>query len=382
MSEIEIKEVQSKSDLKSFIKYPFKLYKGNEYWVPPINQDEMETFQPSNNPAFEYAESKQWLARKGNQIVGRVAGIKHNLEFKEHRKVRFGWIDFIDDYEVSKKLIDTIEQWARKFGAEIVHGPMGFNDFDFEGMLVEGFDSLPTIATIYNHPYYKKHLEKLGYKKAVDWVEFEYDFRGNYKIPERLRTISSYVSKRYNLRLIEFKRKKDILNIFNPFFDAVNESYKTLYGYHELTNAEASRIKEKFFKFLSVKYLSGVIDNDGSIVAFAVTMPSLSKAFQKANGKLFPFGFLHILKAIYSCKIMDLYLIGAIPEYKEKGASAMVFLDISEKFIKENVTTLRFNPTLEDHQKLLGNWGSIFGQNFLEQDKIKRRRCYTKNLSK
>lgn len=380
MGDITIKEVRQKKDLKAFVKFPFKLYAGNPYWVPPIIADEIDDLNPKSNPAYEYAQSRQWLAYQDGEVVGRVAAIKHDLEFADEKKVRFGWIDFIDNEEVSTKLLNKVEQWAEELGADAIHGPMGFNDFDFEGMLVEGFDSIATIATIYNYPYYKNHLEKLGYTKAVDWLEFQYPFEKEYEIPERLIKISGYVSKRYGLELIELKKKKDLLNLFDKFFHAVNESYKVLYGYYELTKKEGIRLKKKFFTFLSLKYLSGVKNENGDIVAFAITMPSLSKAFQKANGKLFPFGFIHILWAIKTVKDMDLYLIGALPEYQEKGATAMVFLDISEKFIKEGVTTLRFNPALEDHGKLLGNWGSIFGSSFDDNDKLKRRRCYIKQL--
>lgn len=381
MSDVIIKEVKSKKDLKSFVKFPFELYAGNPNWVPPIIADELDDLNPKSNPAFEYAQSRQWLAYIDGNLCGRIAAIKHNLEFEDEKKVRFGWIDFIDNYEVSKKLIKAVEDWAKELQAEKVHGPMGFNDFDFEGMLVEGFDTISTIATIYNYPYYKDHLEKLGYSKAVDWLEFKYPFEEQYEIPDRLKKISGYVAKRYGLGLIELKKKKELLALFDNFFHAVNESYKVLYGYYKLTEKEGLRLKKKFFSYLSLKYLSGVRNEEGDIVAFAITMPSLSKAFQKANGRLFPFGFIHILWAIYTVKDIDLYLIGALPEYQEKGATAMVFLDISEKFIKEGVTTLRFNPALEDHSKLLGNWGSIFGSSFDDNDKIKRRRCYIKELN-
>jgi len=380
MSEIVIKVVLNKKDRKAFVMFPFHLYAGNPYWVPPIIADELDDLNPKKNPAFEYAESRQWLAYEDNKVVGRIAGIKHNFEFEDERLIRFGWIDFVDNEEVSSKLIEAVEHWANEQGAVAIHGPMGFNDFDFEGMLVEGFDSIATIATIYNHPYYKNHLDKLGFEKSVDWLEFEYAFGEQYKIPERLQKLSRYVSKKYGFNLVDLKKKKDLLNFFDKFFFAVNESYKLLYGYYKLTEAEGLRLKNKFFKFLSLKYLSGVVNEHGDIVAFAITMPSLSKAFKKANGRLFPFGFIHILWAIRTCKEVDLYLIGALPEYQEKGVSSMVFLDISEKFINEGVKTLRFNPTLEDHGKLLGNWGSIFGDSFLKHDNIKRRRCFKKVL--
>lgn len=347
--------------------------------MPPIIADEMEDLNPAKNPAFEYATSRQWLAYNTNRIVGRIAAIKHHIEFENEKKIRFGWIDFIDDHDVSKALIETVEDWASELGASIVHGPLGFNDFDFEGMLVEGFDSMATIATIYNYPYYPKHLEKLGYAKACDWLEFNHSFVKGAP-PERLQSVSSYLSKRYSFKLVKLQSKKDFYQYIDRFFDAVNDSYKSLYGYHALTPAEAQRIKKKYFSYLSPKFVSIVVNQDDDIIAFAITMPSLSNAYKRARGHLFPFGFIHLLKALKKTKVMDLYLIGARPEYQSKGVVAMIFNQIWENFSEMGVDTLRFNPTLESNTRLFKIWNSIYPGDFLVDDQIKRRRCYSRNI--
>ena len=379
MNDIKIKEVQNKADLKAFVKFPFKLYRGNEFWVPPMIADELEDFNPKKNPAFEYSLLRQWLAFENDEIVGRIAGVLHEKEFEESKKIRFGWIDFIDKEEVSKILLEQVENWGKELGAEVIHGPMGFNDFDFEGMLVEGFDSIATIATIYNYPYYKLHLEKFGYVKAVDWLEFINEVPQI--VDDKFSRVSSMIEKRYSFRPIEITTKKQILNYSDAFFEVVNKSYSSLYGFYPLTDKEAVRIKKNYFSFLNPKFIKGIEDEMGNLVAFGITMPSLSKAYQKANGRLFPFGFIHLLKALNYNKVIDMYLIGSLPDKQNSGAVSMVYNELWKTYIKEGVTHLRSNPILETNHKLLNIWKSIYGKDFLEKAQLKRRRSYAKQLS-
>lgn len=322
---------------------------------------------------------RQWLAFENDKIVGRIAGVLHEKEFEESKKIRFGWIDFIDKEEVSKILLEQVENWGKELGAEVIHGPMGFNDFDFEGMLVEGFDSIATIATIYNYPYYKLHLEKFGYVKAVDWLEFINEVPQI--VDDKFSRVSSMIEKRYSFRPIEITTKKQILNYSDAFFDVVNKSYSSLYGFYPLTDKEAVRIKKNYFSFLNPKFIKGIEDEMGNLVAFGITMPSLSKAYQKANGRLFPFGFIHLLKALNYNKVIDMYLIGSLPDKQNSGAVSMVYNELWKTYIKEGVTHLRSNPILETNHKLFNIWKSIYGKDFLEKAQLKRRRSYAKQLS-
>jgi hypothetical protein len=379
MSDIVIKEVQSKGDLKAFVKFPFKLYANNKCWVPPIIKDEMEDFNPNKNPSYEHAVTKNWLAYQNGEIVGRICAIKHGAEFEAERKVRFGWIDFIDDIEVSKALLIAMENWAKNQGAKEVHGPLGFTDMDMEGMLVEGFDVPGTIASIYNYSYYPNHLIQLGYTKAVDWVEMQHEFQED--IPEKIKRIASYVEDRFGFKRIPLKSTKDIVIYGEKLFETLNESYSDLYGFYKITPNEAKRIVKKYLSFLSPKYVALIGDDNGQVVAFGVCMPSLTKAYQRANGRLFPFGFIPILKDLKLNKSLDLYLIAALPEFQKSGVIMMVFHELWKSFIKEGVTSFRTNPMLEHNNNLLNIWRTLGGKSsIVETKKIKHRRCFSKRL--
>jgi hypothetical protein len=379
MSNIALKEVTNKKNLRAFIDFPFKLYANNEYWVPPLIKDELDTFNPKKNPAFEYAEARLWLAYKNEKVVGRIAAIKHGPELEKEQKLRFGWIDFIDDIDVSKALLGIVEEWAAELGATLIHGPLGFNDMDFEGMLIDGFDEPTTIATIYNFPYYPKHVEELGYKKVVDWLEFRGKFVPD--IPEKMIRTAQLVKDRFNFQNVELKSNKDIKRYGDKLFVTLNHSYADLYGFYRLTPTEARYVVEKYLGFLSPKYISLVADEEGEVVAFGVAMPSLSEAFRKANGRLLPFGFIHIIKAMLLNKDLDLYLIGINPKYHNTGVVSVIFLELWKSFINEGVESIHANPMLEKNNKLLNIWRSLGGKaNVEEKEFFKRRRCYEKRL--
>ncbi len=350
MENIKIKEVKTKSDLNKFIAFPDKLYKGNKYRVPQLHMYEKGSLVPEKNPAFEYCEAKYWLAYKNDKIVGRIAGIlnKKSNEIWKENYVRFGWIDFIDDIEVSKALIKTVENWAKKFNVEAVHGPLGFTDMDLEGMLVEGFDEIGTQATLYNYPYYPEHLEKLGYAKDVDWIQHEIKVPN--KVPERVKRISDLVLRKYNLRILDAKKPKDILPYAKSMFYTLNEAFADLYGYVPLTDKQIKKYTNDYFSMIDTKYVCFVLDKNDEVVGFGISVLSLSKALQKAKGKLFPFGFIHILKALKKNDTVDMLLQGVKKDYRKKGVVSIFYNKMMQAYIDNGIKIAITSHILEDNK--------------------------------
>jgi GNAT superfamily N-acetyltransferase len=370
---IEIREVKTSKDLKDFIKFPFKLYKNHCYWVPPLVQFEESTLDKDKNPAFEYCSAAYFLAYKGEEIVGRIAGILHGTELQEKALVRFGWVDFINDQEVSKKLIEAVEDWAKSKNVKAIHGPMGFTDLDFEGTLIEGFDEIATQATIYNYPYYKDHFEVLGFEKACDWVEA----RGVVprEIPRRLKRTAEIVEGRFKFKVKEFKTNKEMLAYANSIFEILNESYAGLYGYYPLTQNQIDYYVKQYFDLVRKEYVSVVVNDKDEAIGFAICFPSFSKAFQKAKGSLFPFGFYHVLKDFYFNKTLDMFLIGVKPEYQKLGANVLIFRSMLDNFIKTGATNVMTGPMLEENFNVLNLWNDYTG----EGNRLAiRRRCFIK----
>lgn len=372
---IEIKEVSTSRDLKEFIRFPFKLYKNNPYWVPPLVQFEESTLRKDKNPAFDYCDACYWLAYKNNEVVGRIAGIVHGVESKEKHLVRFGWVDFIDDREVSKKLIGAVENWGRSKGSTGIHGPLGFTDLDFEGTLIEGFDQIATQATIYNYPYYQEHFEALGFGKACDWLEGRGAVPG--EMPKRLKRKAEIIGNRFKFKVKEFKSNKELLPYTQSIFQILNESYADLYGYYPLTQTQIDYYIKQYFGLVRKEYVSVVVNEKGDAIGFAVCFPSFSKAFQSAKGSLFPFGFYHVLKAFYFNKTLDMFLIGVKPEYQKLGANVLIFHSMWENFIKTGATHLVTGPMLEDNFGVLNLWN----EHINEQNRVViRRRCFIKPI--
>lgn len=375
---ITIKEVSTKSDFNAFIQLPYTIYKGNPCFVPPLKFDEKATLG-KNNPALEYCDARYWLAYKGNKVVGRIAAI-HNKAYIEkwgNKYLRFGWIDFEEDEEIAKKLIEQVENWANELGLTAVHGPLGFTDLDHEGMLVEGFDQLGTLATIYNHPYYPKYMEKMGYVKDTDWVEYKIFIPK--KMPEKLAKLSKLaqvVQRRYNLKFVPTKKSKDILPYANQIFELINEEYAKLYGVVPLTQKQMDVYTKQYFGFVKHNYLPLIVDENNKLVAFGVTMPSLSKALQKSGGSLFPFGFIHLLKALKKNNMVDLYLVAVQKEYQGKGVTAMLMARLLDDYMKDGVRYVESNIELEDNKNVI----SMFDH--FDREQHKRRRCYIKHLTK
>ena len=371
---IEIKEVSGRGDLKKFVKFPYKLYAGNKYWVPPLFFDEMNTLRRDKNPAFEFCESKYWLAYRNGKNVGRIAGIinKKYIEKWHNKYLRFGWIDFIDDEQVVKALLDTVENWALAKGMAAVHGPLGFTDMDYEGMLIEGFNELGTLATIYNYPYYPKYLEKFGYQKDADWVEFV--VKNPQKIPEKIERIANRIKERNNLTILKVNKAKELLPYATEIFEVLNNAYKDLFGFVTLSEKQIAMYVKQYFGFIRPEYVPVVLDSKGKIAAFGITMPSLSKALQKARGRLFPLGFLYILRAMRKNDRVDLYLVAVRPDLQDKGVNAILIHEMNKTFLKEKIIEVETNPELESNLKVQAQW------KLMEKRQHKRRRCYIKFL--
>jgi hypothetical protein len=372
---VVIREIENKNDLKNFVLFPFSLYANNKYWIPPLIYDEVKTLSKIKNPAFEFCKAKYWLAYKDGKIAGRIVGIINNryIERWGHKYVRFGWLDFVDDEEVSLSLMNTVENWAKENGMEAVHGPLGFTDFDPEGMLIEGFEELSTFGAIYNYPYYVTHIEKLGYKKDVDWIEFQ--IKPPDEILEKVSRIADLVLNKYNLKILKAKKAKDLLPYGREIFEVINKSFKDLYGFVQLSEKQIDLYIKQYFGFIRAEYVPVVLDNNGKVTAFGISMPSLSKALQKAKGRLFPFGFIYILKAIKKNENVDLYLTGVRPDFQDKGVNAILINEMNKIYIKNKIKFAETNRELETNYKVQGQWKGMNGRQH------KRRRCYIKMLS-
>ena len=371
MSNIKVKQVLNSSDLELFIKFPMELYKGNPYYVPPLINEEKSIWVKEENPALQYSEAAQFLAYKGENIVGRIAVMINHKEEKELgiRKVRFGWLDFINDIEVSKSLINTAIEYAKSKGISKIEGPMGFTNLDKAGMLTKGFDKLATMIGIYNFDYYPKHMEQLGLVKEKEWVEFEINFPDT--LPDKVEKFSKLIAEKYELELVKFKAKKDILPLVDSMFKLLDDTYKNLSTYTPITEEQIKHYKEKYFKFIDKDYIVCIKDKSGSLISFAITMPSYSKALQKAKGKLFPFGWWHLLNAGKKNDRANFYLIGIHPQYQKRGVTAIIFKEIYETFKKKGVKFLETNPELEENASIQALWQDYNPINH------KRRRTYS-----
>ena len=370
----EIREVKSDSDLRKFIKFPDKLYKGNKYRVTPLRSEEKEILDKKINSAFEYCEATYWLAFQDNKIVGRIAALINNKsnEIQEAQNARFGWIDFIDDYEVSELLIATVEEWARGKGLNHVHWPFGFTDMDMEGMLVKGFDEMGTMAVYYNHPYYPVHLERLGYKKEADWLHFE--IKVPEKVPEKIIRIANIVKQKYGLHVLKAKRAKDLVPYAAKMFHTLNESFVDLHEFVPLSEKQIAYYTKKYFSFINPKFVCLILDKDDDVVGFGISIYSLSKALIKAKGKLFPFGFIYILKALRKNDTVDLFLQGVKPKYHNKGIPAIFFAEMMQASIDNGVSKAISSHALET------NSAAYLMFNDFEHRQHLRRRCYGKDL--
>jgi len=369
---VTIQEVISKKELKQFVKFPFKLFAGCEYWIPPLIKGEMDNLRKDVNPAFDYCDARYWLAIKDGKIAGRIAGI-HNprsIDKWKQRLIRIGWVDFVDDMEVSGALFGAVENWARELGMEGTHGPLGFTDMDNEGLLVEGFDKLPTMNNIYNYPYYVDHFEKHRYEKVEDWIQ--YKMNASQPVPEKVQRINALIMEKYHLQILKFSSPRELLPRAREVFDVLNAAFDRLYGFVSLTDREIDYFVKQYFSFINPEFVCFVADASGKIIGFGISIPSLSKALQKAKGRLFPFGFIHLLKALRKNDTVDLNLNGVLPEWQNKGVHSIYHSEMNKAYIRNNFKTAITNPQLESNVNAVSAWKSY------EKELYIRRRCYRK----
>ncbi len=371
---VTIKQAQSKADLKKFVKFPFSLYKDSPYWVPPIINDELESFNPDKNPVFKSAEASFYLAYKDDKIVGRVAAIVNWLEVKEQnlKKMRFGWFDFVDDFEVSEALLQKVEEVGKQHQLNYMEGPVGFSNLDKVGVLIGGFDHIGNMITWYNHPYYQSHYEKHGFVKEKGYLEDKFLFAN--ADPKIFYKANLLIKKRYKLRELNFTNSKDIMPWVDKMFDLFNSSYASLSSFVKITDVQKEYFKKKYISFINPEYIKFVVDEQDQLVAFAIVMPSFSKALQKAKGKLFPTGVFHLLKAKKQSKDVIFYLIGIRPEYQSKGVTAIIFNEYYNTFQKRGIVNCIRTPELEENTAIRQIWKHF------NPVTHKKRRTYRKDL--
>lgn len=370
-----IKEVNTQRELRRFVSFQYSLYNGNKYWVPPLRSDEMKSLRKDKNPAFDFCDAKYWLAISNGKVVGRIAGIinkKYNERWRA-RTARFGWFDFIDDKEVSSSLLNAVEKWARENGMTSIHGPLGFTDMDAEGVLVEGFDEVSTLGALYNYPYYSEHIDNVGYTKDADWVEYQVTVP--VKINETVERIAEVALKRNNLRILKVNKAKEMLPYAKEIFYILNEAYKNLYGFVELSDKQIDMYVKQYFGYIIPEYVPIVLDCKDKVVAFGITMPSLSRALQKNKGRLLPFGFIPLLNAMKNNKYADLYLTAVRPDLQNKGVNAILISEVTKVFVKNGIEKVETNRELEGNSKVQAQW------KFFDRRQHKRRRCYKKELA-
>jgi hypothetical protein len=371
---IEIRIVEKKWELKAFVRFPYAIYKSDPCWVPPLDLDELKTLRKDKNPAFEHCESSYWMAYRNGKAAGRVAGIINNRVIEKWGKkyARFGWIDFIEDFQVAEALIKTVEDWAKSKGMEGLQGPLGFSDLDKEGMLIEGFDEMGTYATGFNKPYYAPYMERLGFTKDVDWIEFRIKCADS--IPEKVSRVGTLISKRIEVHIYEWKSKKEMIQRFgSQLFELIDKAYEPLYGTCPLTQKQVQFYLDTYLSFADPRFVKILVDKNEKLIGFGVSMPSLSEAARKAQGRLFPLGWYYFLRALKHPKVIDMYLIAVEPEF-QGGCVALIMNAINESVIKEGVEFAETNVELETNIKVQGLWKDY------EKRQHKRRRAFIKKF--
>ena len=371
---VHLKEVKSQRDLRQFIQFPLRLYKNHPYYVPALFMDEVQTLHRDKNPSFEHCEARYWLAFDGNRPVGRIAGIinhKHIQKWNEPY-MRFGWLDFIDDPDVSSALLSAVADWAKQQKLTALHGPLGFTDLDREGMLIEGFEELGTLATLYNHPYYPEHMAQHGFEKDTDWIEFELQVPAS--LDPRITRATDVILERNYLSLVTPKTKRELLSYGLCLFQLINQEYSHLYGAVPLSEREIQHYIDAYFGFVHPDFIPLIVDKNENLVAFGVAIPSLSKALQKSRGRLFPFGWARLLRAISKNSRADLYLVAVAKRYQGLGVNLVLMDRLCQVFNQRGISVVESNPELESNLDVQSQW------KILEKRQHKRRRCFIKDI--
>lgn len=375
MMSVTIEEVRTKKDLVKWVRFPNELYKNTENFVPFLENDEIDTFTKNKNPSYEFCETRLFLAYKGDKVVGRIAGLINHAYNKKWNKnaIRYTRFDFIDDFEVSKKLFDKVVEWGRERGYDEIMGPMGFNDTDHQGMLVEGFDQFNMSLTFYNFPYYMEHMERLGLTKSVDWIE--YKIICPTEVDSRIERLSNRLLERGKYTVVTYTDRKKLYNDAFEAFEVVDEAEAVLYGTVPLTKAVIKNMVDNYIPLVDLDYICSVKDTEGHIVAFGVMVPSLAKAFKKANGKMFPFGIVHMLKALKGHNdVLEMYFVAVDPKHQMFGVPAILINTLVRKCMANNVKYCETGPMLETNKAVHGMW------RYFEKEQHKRRRCYIKAI--
>lgn len=374
---VEIKAIEpTKKELKKFVKFGIDHYRSNNCFVPPLVMDDVNTLREDKNPAFDFCEAQSFMAYRDGKPVGRITGIINKAvnERTGEKNLRFGFVEFIDDSEVVDALFNAVEQWGKERGMTHIVGPMGFSDLDHEGMLIEGFDRLGTMATIYNYPYYPAHMERLGFQKEVDWVEYLIKIPDG--IPEKHRRIADIVQRKYGLKILRFTSRKKIKDEYGKaLFELINEAYDGLYGYSPLTPRQIDHYIDLYLGILRLDDISVIVDKDDKLVAVGISIPSFSRALQKSRGRIFPLGWWHLLKSLRAkVDTVDLLLVAVKPEYQSKGVNALIFADLIPRYIKTGYKQAESNVELEGNENVQKQW------EYFEREQHKRRRAYKKAI--
>lgn len=374
---IEIRKINpTQSELRKYVKFGIDLYKGNSYFVPPLIFDEIDTLRPDKNPAFEFCQAQSFMAYRDGKPVGRITGIINNKvnEKTGEKSLRFGFTDFIDDKEVVDALFNEVETWGRQQGMTSIVGPMGFSDMDHEGMLIDGFEELGTMATIYNYPYYPQHMERMGFVKDAEWVEYRIAIPS--EVPDKYQRIADIVKKKYNLRVKKYTNRKKLKDEYGQaLFELINEAYDDLYGYSPLTPKQIDHYIDMYLGILRLDCVCVVVDSEDRLVGVGISLPSLSKALQRGKGSLLPFGWWHLLQALkWKNDVVDLMLIAIKPEYQSKGVNALLFSDLIPTYVKNGYKWAESNLELEDNASVQLQW------QYFDRRLHRRRRAFRKPL--
>mgnify|MGYP003681999083 FL=1 len=374
--EITIKRITKNKDYVAFVKFPFELYDNNPYWVPPIINEEVETIDRQINPVYQNSSARFFLAFKKGVIVGRIAAIINWIEIKEIKKnkVRFGWFDVVDDIAVSKLLLEQVVCFGKENKLDHIEGPVGFSNLDKAGLLTKGFEEPSTMITIYNYPYYATHLKELGFSLLAQWVEYEIKIANFEDSPEKVKRFSSVIMKRFNLKVLDFKNKKEIIPYIDQMFNLLDETYNKLQTFVPIQNYQIEHYKKRYFKYVHKDFVKCVVDKNNRLIAFTITMPCFTRALQRINGKVTLFNIYNLLKAMWFNNRASFYLIGVHPDYQNKGITAIIFNEIQKTFNKHNITIVETNPELKENTAIQKLWKNY------ENRQHKRRATFTKNI--